>query len=125
MLIFRKTKLSLARIKHILTEAKFPFWFKYVAYALAFIFSGISLFFIISQSIMLGDDKVKKWITSLFISFVSSILLTNPVKAAIVSFVLVTILRSADDKKELDNDKDDDNKLNNYVATNDVSLSFF
>ena len=71
---------------------------------------------------MLGDDKVKKWITSLLISFLSSILLTNPVKAAIVSFVLVTIFRSSNDKKELDNDKDDNNKLNNYLAANDVTF---
>jgi hypothetical protein len=73
---------------------------------------------------MLGDEKVKKWITSLFISFLSSILLTNPVKAAIVSFVLVTILRSSNDRKELDNDKDDNNKLNNYVHTKKASLNF-
>ena len=75
---------------------------------------------------MLGDEKVKKWITSLFISFFSSILLTNPIKVAIVSFILVAIFRTANDKVELDSDKDDNKNLNNYIPTNKVkNVKFF
>ena len=58
----------------------FPWWFKIVAYGLAFIFSGVSAFFIVIQGITFGQEKVSKWLTSLVFSVVSSILLTQPLQ---------------------------------------------
>jgi polycystin 1L2 len=59
-------------------ELKFPWWFKIIAYGLSFILACVCLFFVIMKGIVLGDDKVKKWITSVLISFLSSVLLTQP-----------------------------------------------
>ena len=42
---------------------------------------------------------------------------------AIVSFILVTIFRSADDKNEIDNEGDDDKKLNEAIQGNKVILT--
>ena len=56
-------------------ELKFPWWFKIFAYMLSFLFAGVSLFFVVVKGIEFGDGKVTKWLTSLIISFLSSILL--------------------------------------------------
>jgi polycystin 1L2 len=61
-------------------ELKFPWWFKIFAYILSFAFASVSLFFIIVQGITFGDDKVSKWLTSLVISFLTSIFLTQPLQ---------------------------------------------
>ena len=61
-------------------ELRFPWWFKIFAYLLSMIFAGVSLFFVIIKGIEFGDEKVTKWLTSLIISFLSSILLTQPLQ---------------------------------------------
>ena len=61
-------------------ELKFPWWFKIFAYMISFVFAGVSIFFVIIKGIEFGDDKVTKWLTSLIISFFSSILLMQPLQ---------------------------------------------
>jgi len=72
--------------KRSIFDYKFPWWFKIVVYCLSFLFAGVSLFFVIIKGIEFGDDKVQKWLTSLIVSFFSSILLTQPLKVALVTF---------------------------------------
>ena len=71
-------------------ELKFPWWFKIFAYVLSFAFAGVSLFFVIIKGIEFGDEKVQKWLTSLLISFLTSLLLTQPlqVKLKILKLIL-------------------------------------
>ena len=59
-------------------ELKFPWWFKIIAYALSFAFATVSLFFVVIKGIEFGEEKVTKWLTSLIISFLSSVLLIQP-----------------------------------------------
>ena len=106
MQLFRRTKrrhTRISKIKHILrvshlknensieeakqidkkkqkTEIKFPWWCKVFAYILSFAFAGVSLFFVIVKGIEFGDEKVQKWLTSLLISFFTSLLLTQPLQ---------------------------------------------
>ena len=61
-------------------ELKFPWWFKFIAYAISFVFALVSLFFVVIKGIEFGDEKVTKWLSSLIISFLSSILLTQPLQ---------------------------------------------
>ena len=61
-------------------ELKFPWWFKIVAYFISFVFASVSLFFVVIKGIEFGDEKVTKWLSSLIISFLSSILLTQPIQ---------------------------------------------
>ena len=63
-----------------LFELRFPWWFKIFAYLLSMVFAGVSLFFVIIKGIEFGDEKATKWLTSLIISFLSSILLTQPLQ---------------------------------------------
>jgi len=58
----------------------FPWWFKIIAYALSFIFMAVSSAVVIFQGIEFGDEKCGKWLSSLVISFFTSVLLTQPLK---------------------------------------------
>ena len=62
------------------SELKFPWWCKIFAYLLSFSFATVSLFFVIIKGIEFGDEKVQKWLTSMLISFLSSLLLTQPIQ---------------------------------------------
>ena len=66
--------------KKLKSEFKFPWWFRIIAYLLSFAFAGVSLFFVIIKGLLFGNDKVTKWITSVMISFFSSVFLTQPIK---------------------------------------------
>ncbi|RNA25490.1 polycystin-1-like isoform X2, partial [Brachionus plicatilis] len=86
----------------------FPWWTKIIAYILSFCFAGVSLFFVVIKGIEFGDEKVKKWITSLFVSFLTSVLLTQPIQTLLVAFFFVIIFRKYDES--LDNEQDPDDK---------------
>ena len=59
---------------------KFPWWFKIIAYILSFLFAAVSIFFVIVKGIEFGNEKAAKWLTSVVLSFFSSILLTQPIQ---------------------------------------------
>ena len=61
-------------------ELKFPWWFRIFAYMLSFAFAGISLFFVIVKGLSFGNDKVTKWVTSIIVSFFTSVIFTQPIK---------------------------------------------
>jgi uncharacterized protein YnzC (UPF0291/DUF896 family) len=73
-------------IKKKKSELKFPWWFKIFAYMLSFSFAAVSLFFTIVKGIEFGDEKVQKWLTSLLISFFTSLLLTQPIQVMRIFF---------------------------------------
>ena len=79
-----------------LFELKFPWWFKIIAYLIAFVFASVSLFFVIIKGIEFGDEKVTKWLTSLIISFLSSILLTQPIQVTILTLFLSIKMKCSD-----------------------------
>ncbi len=100
--------------KKVKKELKFPWWTKIIAYLLSFVFAAVSIFFIIMQGISFGDDKCTKWLTSIMISFITSILLTQPIQVALVALFFVTIFRKSDEKNELEADEDDGKELNKW-----------
>ena len=73
-------------VKKVKKSLSFPWWFKIIGYILAFLFSFVSVFFIIMQGIQFGDEKVGKWLASLVISVASSVLLTQPIQVCILSY---------------------------------------
>jgi hypothetical protein len=62
------------------TELKFPWWCKLFAYMLSFVFAFISIFFVIVKGIEFGDEKVQKWLSTLLVSFLTSVLFTQPIQ---------------------------------------------
>ena len=84
-LIEKRGKIHLG-IKKRLTNLKFPWWSKIFAYLLSFAFATVSIFFVIVKGIEFGNDKVQNWLTSLLTSFLSSVLLTQPLQ--VLKFLL-------------------------------------
>lgn len=79
-ILFEKVSKENKKIKRKNKEIKFPWWFKIIAYIISFIFASVSLFFVAIKGITFGNEKVSKWLTSVVISFFSSILLTQPLQ---------------------------------------------
>lgn len=63
-------------------EKKFtlPWIFRIIAWILVFACIGASVFFLWAYGISFGNEKTKKWVTSLVFSFFSSVLITEPIK---------------------------------------------
>ena len=51
---------------------------------LSFSIAFVSIFFIIIQGISLGDDKVKKWLSSMFISVFTSVFIMQPIQVFLI-----------------------------------------
>jgi polycystin 1L2 len=107
--------------KNSIFPCKFPWWFKIVPYFLSFVFTSVSLVFVIIKGIEFGDAQVTKWLTSLIISFLSSILFTQPLKVALMTFLFVLLCRKFENKNEMDNEGDDEMSLNK-IETKNVKL---
>lgn len=71
----------------------FPWWCLFIAYAISFLFVGMSAFLIIARSIEFGDSKTQKWLTSLVTGFFSSVLLSQPSKVALLTIVFAFFTR--------------------------------
>ena len=54
----------------------------------------MSSFFTIIGAITLGDDLVQQWLTSLVMSFLTGVFLTQPIQVALTTFFFVAIFRS-------------------------------
>ena len=78
--LFEKVSKKKIEIKKKKFEIKFPWWFKIIAYIISFIFAAVSLFFVAIKGITFGNEKVAKWLTSVIISFVTSVLITQPLQ---------------------------------------------
>ena len=76
----KESKIKQKSLLKKISEYKFPWWCKFIAYFISFVFVVVSVFFIIVQGITFGNDKVQKWLTSILISVFTSILLTQPIK---------------------------------------------
>lgn len=86
-------------------KIRFPWWCKILAYVMALAMIAGSVFFILVKGIEFGDEKVKKWITSLLLSFVMSIFVTQPLKILLVAALIVLITKKSDDDDEELNDE--------------------
>ncbi len=75
-----ETKIKNEKKKKIKSGLKFPWWFRIFAYMLSFAFASVSLFFVIIKGLVFGNDKVTKWVTSILVSFFTSVILTQPIK---------------------------------------------
>jgi succinate dehydrogenase/fumarate reductase cytochrome b subunit len=64
-----------------------PWWCIFLAYGLCLLLVGLSVFFIIVRGIELGDLKTQQWLTSILAGFFSSLLLTQPMKVRVDSFI--------------------------------------
>ena len=81
---------AISQMTHLPAEKKqkrasgmFPWWCLFVAYGLSAIMAAVSIFFVIVRGVEFGDVKCQKWLTSLFSSFFSSVILVQPLKVSV------------------------------------------
>lgn len=84
---------------------------------LSFAFAGVSIFFILVKGITFGNEKVEKWITSLLVSVLTSVFLTQPIQVALISVFFVTLFRKATDLYQ----KNDKEKESQFKGDHDDS----
>jgi hypothetical protein len=68
---------------------------KIFAYLLSLACAVTSLFFILMYGISFGNEKVQKWVTSLLVSILSSVFVTQPLQVALTAVFLVSVFRKA------------------------------
>jgi hypothetical protein len=68
------------------SSLRFPWWFKIIGYFLSIKLMIVSGVFIVIKGISLGNDLVYKWLMSVIISIISSIIITEPIKVCGFSF---------------------------------------
>lgn len=90
---------------------------KYLAWVLCALSIAVSIFFLWAYGIQFGDEKTRKWITSLIISFFASILVTQPIKVFLTAIILSTIFKSPD--VDIDDSEEDEDDIDLTMLEND------
>ncbi|RWS14806.1 polycystic kidney disease protein 1-like protein 2-like protein [Dinothrombium tinctorium] len=98
----------------------FPWWCRYIAWTLCVLSILVSIFFLWAYGIQFGDEKTRKWLTSLIISFFSSILITQPMKVLLMAMILSTVFKAPD--AEIDEFEEDEEELNLELAPDEEWL---
>lgn len=86
-----------------------PYWCRYIGWFLCIASILVSIFFLWAYGIQFGDDKTRKWVTSLIVSFFASILVTQPVKVFMTAIILSTLFKSPD--SDVDEGEEDEEEL--------------
>lgn len=85
-----------------------PHYCRSIGWLLCSLSIAVSIFFLWAYGIQFGDEKTRKWITSLIVSFFASILVTQPIKVFLTAIILSTIFKSPDvDIDDSEEDEDD------------------
>ena len=79
-----------------------PWWWLVIAYIMSFLVVIITVFFTVARSIEFGDAKTQKWLVSIFVSFLSSVFFTQPIKVVCLTAFVVCIQRKS--KEDDDNE---------------------
>ena len=72
---------------------RLPWWCSIIGWVLLWITVAVSVAFVTFYAITFEDEKSRKWLTSLLLSFFSSVLLTQPVKIIFFALIYALILR--------------------------------
>lgn len=99
-----------------------PYWCRYIGWFLCVLSMLISIFFLWAYGIQFGDDKTRKWVTSLIVSFFSSILITQPVKVFITAIILSSLMKSPDSESEEDDAEEDEEIIDLSLAPDEEWL---
>ncbi|XP_059156486.1 polycystin-1-like protein 2 [Physella acuta] len=82
-----------------------PWYFSIIAWILLWIVTLGSVVMVIFYGISFKDETCRKWITSLLVSFFTSVFITQPIKVFLFAMVLSLIFKNPSNEEE---DEDDD-----------------
>ncbi|XP_064630503.1 uncharacterized protein LOC135489174 [Lineus longissimus] len=74
-----------------------PWYCRHLAWLFLVIMCLVGITFSLFYGIQFGEEKSKKWITSMMAAFIMSIFITEPVKVFLVALFFSLILKKADD----------------------------
>jgi len=77
-----------------------PWWCSIIAWILLWMTVGVCAAFVTFYGIMFQDDKCKKWISSMVISFLTSVLFTQPLKVFLLALFFALVFKKTDDDQE-------------------------
>ena len=86
-----------------------PWWCSIIAWILLWITVGVCVAFVTFYGIMFQDEKCKKWITSMIVSFVTSVLFTQPIKVLLLALFFALVFKKPDnddEEEELEDEED-------------------
>ena len=84
-----------------------PWWCVIIGWIMLWVTVGLCLAFITFYAIMFQDEKCRKWITSMLISFVTSVFLTQPLKVILLALLFAVIFKKPDDEEEYEDDEEE------------------
>ena len=101
VLIFRNTKQALSnetsyygnKSKDLKTPGFLPTFFVYIAWFLALLISLTGAAFTVFYSLMWGADTSNQWLTSISVSLVQDILITQPIKVVALATLLSLLIK--------------------------------
>jgi hypothetical protein len=98
------------------SKGTLPFWMKFVIYTITWLLMLISIGLTLFQAIQFNDKKIQNWLKTLFISFLFSFFVMEPVKVAIISAL------NCFNKTKRFNSLNTDCDINETTKTANVSL---
>ncbi|KAK7471881.1 hypothetical protein BaRGS_00035465 [Batillaria attramentaria] len=99
-----------------------PWWCRLVAWFLLIACTVVSAFFVTAYGIMFGDDKSRKWITSLLVSFVMSVFITQPVKVFLFAIIVSLFLKEPSDADDTEEKDDEDVTKSTMLGKDELPL---
>ncbi|CAL1301078.1 unnamed protein product [Larinioides sclopetarius] len=95
-----------------------PWWCAYVSWFLVIVSVGSSVFFLWAYGLQFGNIRTGKWLTSMVISFLSSVLLTEPLKIFLIAIIMACLCGNPD----VDDDDSDDDEQDPYLKEDEEWL---
>ena len=101
----KKSDASAAKKKQ---KRKLPWWMKYFAWTLLVLTSFTAAFFVVLYGFTFGKDKSAQWISSLLISFLQDVFVSQPIKILFLGLFVALIVKKPTEDDEEDNRKQKD-----------------
>jgi len=77
-----------------------PWWCSIVAWILLWVTVAVCVAFVTFYGITFQDEKCKKWITSMVVSFLTSVIFTQPIKVLLLALFFALVFKKTDDDEE-------------------------
>lgn len=90
------------------TKKKFslPWWCVIIGWTLLWVTVGLCLTFVIFYGVTFQDEKCRKWITSMLVSFVASVFFTQPIKVILLALLFSILFKKPENEDEDDEDEE-------------------
>ncbi|ESO89018.1 hypothetical protein LOTGIDRAFT_228960 [Lottia gigantea] len=90
---------------------EFPWWCSILGWVVLWIGVGLSLAFVTFYGITFQDEKCKKWITSMLMSFFTSVFITQPVKVFLTAIFFSLVVKNPGEEEEDEVEDEESHKL--------------